>query len=138
MASLPVIPRELDWVSKRAACSVRTIFKELVEGIENDVISINGTLNEYEDKFAATMLSDNATIVIGKQGFSRAYSRVKVGISDKSIVAVDEAAKNTITATVSLNTEGRCVLRLAPDGTQIEQWQFRMMALQSIFFGDGK
>jgi len=44
------------------------------------------------------------------------------------------ARANCTVATVGLNDEGRCILRLE-DMTELEQWQFRKRALESLFFG---
>jgi hypothetical protein len=38
-------------------------------------------------------------------------------------------------ATITLNNEGRCMLKV--DDEELEQWQVRRMALEDLFFGKG-
>ena len=54
---------------------------------------------------------------------------------DENKISVEEdwGSKKKWYATVGLNDEGRCVLRLE-DGTELEPWQFRKRALEDLFF----
>jgi hypothetical protein len=56
-------------------------------------------------------------------------------VDQNRIVVKEEWRKKTWSVAIGLNNEGRCTLRL-DDGTELEQWQFRKMALSGLFFGD--
>lgn len=129
------IPQKLDWVASRAACSVQQVFNELQNGIDEDIAAINSVKNlPDEKKFRIAPLTGGTTIVVAQDGVSPS-PRVKIGMDDSQICAEDATVGRSWRATVGLNDAGRCVLRL--NGRQeIEQWQFRKMVLQRIFFGD--
>ena len=61
--------------------------------------------------------------------------RVIITVSEDSIDIDDEINRVEWSVTVGLNDEGRCILKLK-DGTELEQWQFRKKALESLFFGE--
>ena len=127
------IPQELNWVGKRAACTVAQTFKEVLIGINNDVEAINAARNiPVESRFSADLTTKGTTVGVGQHGPFRA-GRVMIGIVGETI-EVRDGVTQPWTVTVSLNNEGRCTLKLE-DGTELEQWQFRKKALESLFFG---
>jgi hypothetical protein len=128
------IPQELDWVGKRAACTIAKVFNELCDGIMSDVAAIN-TARAGESLFSADMHSDGSTIFVGQPG-RIPRRRVTIGTGHDQLVVVQEWNKEQWSASIGLNDEGRCILRL-DDGTELEQWQFRKKALEGLFF-DGK
>jgi hypothetical protein len=129
------IPRELNWVEKRAACSVITVFKELLYGIENDVDTVNRVRQVPEIlRFAADMNTSGSSVAIGQRGPFRS-GRVVIGPIGERLVVRDEKNQRQWSASVGLNAEGRCVLKLE-DGTELEQWQFRKKALEDLLFGE--
>jgi hypothetical protein len=134
------IPQELNWVEKRAACSAGQVLNELRRGIDNDVAIINAIRNLPQDqRFTAEMLTDRSTLVVGQLG-NTPRPRVKIGLADSNTIAYhSDISTSQASATVGLNNEGRCILKLkledGTDGAELEQWQFRKMALESLFFG---
>ena len=60
---------------------------------------------------------------------------VIVGIQNDRLTVFQDWDKKSWSASVGLNREGRCILKLE-DGTELEQWQFRKKALEGLFFGD--
>lgn len=127
------VPQELDWVSKRAACNAGRVFDELCIGIRKDVEAINQARGLKEPAhFAANLLSDNSTIVIGQPNRTPRVV-VTIGIVGDSIGVRDASQGIEWSATITLNDEGRCVLKLE-DGAFMEQWQFRKRALDHLFF----
>lgn len=134
MASPETIPQKLNWVEVRAACSVAQIFNDLQNGIDEDISAINQARNLPEDhRFSVALLSGGTTVVVAQDG-EYPSQRVKVGIDADVICAEDLTAGKKWKASVRLNDAGRCVLWL--DNVPIEQWQFRKMVLQRLFFGD--
>jgi phage major head subunit gpT-like protein len=115
------VPQELNWVEKRAACTVGMVFNQLCDEIQKDATSVN-TIQQLPEgsQFMAQMHSDGSTIFVAQPN---------------RIVVKEEWRKKTWSVAIGLNNEGRCTLRL-DDGTELEQWQFRKMALSGLFFGD--
>ena len=130
---MSMIPQELNWVEKRAACTIARVFNELCDGIMSDVAAINKALGP-NSLFSADMHSDGSTIFVGQPG-RIPRRRVNVGTGHDHIVVVQEWNREQWSASIGLNNEGRCILRL-DDGTELEQWQFRKKALEDLFFGD--
>jgi hypothetical protein len=56
---------------------------------------------------------------------------VQFAIRDQTIL-VDPDNAPAITATPRLNPEGNCLLVV--DGRELELWQFRRLALETVFF----
>lgn len=132
---MSTIPPELNWVEKRDACSVQQVFNELVRGIDNDVAVVNQLKKiPGQTRFVAEILSDNSTVVVGQINIP-ARVRVKIGIVGDRIETSGEVGTVVLSARVTLNNAGRCMLVL-DDDTELEQWQFRKMALEGLFFGD--
>ena len=131
---MATIPQHLDWVAKRAACNVAQVFNEICEGVLSDVKVINEVRKlPPEESFQATFASDGFTLVIGRLGcLPRVVTRINA-CKDQIIVSHQPASETDWCAEVGLNNEGRCIPRR--DGTELEQWQFRKEALESLFFG---
>jgi hypothetical protein len=111
------------------------VFHELRLGIDNDISTINATKQPSEDnRFSVEPLQSGMGVVIG-QPRRVPNRRVLVAVSDHDIEVHDEVKGVKWSATVGLNYEGRCILRLG-DGTELEQWQFRKKALEGMLFGD--
>ncbi len=133
---MSTVPQELNWVEKRAACTVATVFNQLCDAITDDVATFNLVSRLTEnDHFQAAMHSSGTMIIVGQPN-KVPRLRVLVGILDEKQIAVNQEWNGEKwNATIGLNNEGRCTLRLE-DGTELEQWQFRKMALEGLFFGD--
>jgi hypothetical protein len=130
------IPQELNWVEKRAACNVAQVFNQLCEGVISDVSAINVASGlDSTACFSANLLTGGTTIVVGQASrLPRIVTRIGV-VDNQIVVARHPSNESDWAVTVGLNNEGRCILRL-DDGTELEQWQFRKKALESLFFGD--
>lgn len=137
---MSTVPQELDWVEKRAACIAATVFNQLCDGIVSDVEAVNSTrdLSEF-DKFSADMHSSGTTIYVGRPN---RIPRVRIAIGivgDEIGVQQEWAGGLKWSASVGLNDEGRCILKVKDDAgkeTELEQWQFRKRALESLFFSE--
>jgi hypothetical protein len=128
-------PQTLNWVEKRAACTIATVFNELCDGVENDVLVFNTVkaLSE-QDQYRADMNQGGNAIVVA-QPTRIPRKRVIIRADQSEIVVLQEwNGGEQWSTTVGLNDEGRCTLRLS-DQTEIEQWQFRKRALEGLFFG---
>jgi hypothetical protein len=129
------VPQELDWVDKRAACTVEAVFNQLCDKIVEDVEAINAAHKLPDlDSFLASPHSDGTTMFVGQPNRTP-RKRLAIGIVGKRFQVKQEWDGKTWEASIGLNNEGRCILRL-DDGTELEQWQFRKKALEGLFFGD--
>jgi hypothetical protein len=129
------IPEELNWVEKRAACTVATVFNQLCDKIRDDVQAFNSIFQLAEsNRFQADVHSSGTTIVVGQPN-EVPRKRTYIGIVKDRIQVLHEWDKTKWEVSVGLNNEGRCTLRL-DDRTELEQWQFRKKALEGLFFGD--
>jgi len=132
---MSTVPQELNWVEKRAACTITKLFNQICDGIEKDVSAINVARNLSEHHlFQADVSRDGTTMVVGQPNRSP-RTRVFVVMDNDRINVNEERSNITWAAYIGLNDEGRCVLRLE-DGTELEQWQFRKKALEGLFFGE--
>jgi hypothetical protein len=128
-------PRELDWVEKRATCTAEAMFLQLANGVQVDVKARNAIGND--GNFAAEFSGDKRALVIGETGAWARKERVRIFPLGRNIEVRDEICGAAFSAEVFLNDEGRCKLRLK-DGIELEQWQFRRLALEALFFGGQK
>lgn len=131
MASINNIPQELNWVEKRAACSTVQVFKELQSGIEGDVAAANKA-NTTPGPLITTPTPDGLAFVVSVK--NEVGPRIVFYFASDHIEVKDERHNLKIVASLTLNSNGRCVLKV--DGAELEQWQFRKIALESYFFGD--
>jgi hypothetical protein len=134
------VPRELNWVEVRSACTVAKVFNALRNEIAEDVEAANQVLSIPEtSRYQVDVHSDGSTIYVGRPNMlSRA--RVIIGVSNGRIAVNEEWSGTKWSASIGLNDEGRCTLRLCdekgePTALEMEHWQFRKKALESLFFG---
>jgi hypothetical protein len=133
MSSLNAVPRELDWVSRRADCTIGQVFNKLCNEIEGDLSAINTVRNlSNMDRFIMDKVGDGRTIIIAQPSrFPRVV--VKIGVVGDEIEVQDDATRSAWRMGIGLNNEGRCVLKNSDE--EIEHWQFRKKALEPLFFG---
>jgi hypothetical protein len=130
---MSTIPQEFNWTKARAECSAPALFKELQLGIENDIASINSTPHPNTgDGFISGLTKDGRTFIVAHR--SQNGPRVVFFIHGDSIEIRDEASGKRYVAVVILNNEGRCKLQIS--GEELELWQVRRLALETLFFGD--
>jgi hypothetical protein len=130
---MSTIPQELNWTKARAECSAVALFKQLQLGIENDIASLHSRpYPGLDEGFASALTQDGRTFIVAHR--SNTGPRVVFFISAGSIEIRDEAANKRYVAVVILNDEGRCKLQI--EGKELELWQVRRMALETLFFGD--
>jgi hypothetical protein len=126
-----------NWVKARAECSLYQVFKALEIGVREDVETKISLLTQRDEtKFSITSSSkhfsvirvDNLMTMIGRSVDFRC------GTDDISVYASTNSGERLIlTATVGLDNEGQCKLRM--DGALFDQWQIRRMALDELLFG---
>lgn len=128
----------VDWVSKRAACSVNKVFQEIKEGVRKDLATRNAQI-ESEPPFEITGNGECFFVVRERRQNQNVFKYSYRFEQTETAIRVTNAMNNApITeATLTLNDAGECRLKVK-DGERIkelEQWQFRQAALQDLLFG---
>jgi hypothetical protein len=128
------VPLDFDWVAARSECSLYRVFRELREGVTQDVEKRNTCKQpDNPNKWTVGAASDKAFTVFREETkFHPKFASVDFLLSDEGVTIVDWK-KTKFTATLSLNNEGRCIFKIGK--TELEQWQVRRMALENLFFG---
>ena len=127
--------RDFDWVTTRASCSVQGVFALLLLETEKDVKRRNSLLGAekgFRFEFEGTESSFQVSKIINGLS-SHAYNpkSVQFSVNGESI-AVSGSVKAAFSATVALNNDGDCRLKIGDE--ELMNWQFRMRALQELFF----
>lgn len=123
------IPRELDWVKERAACTLAKVFRELHYGVAEDVKTANSLSLPNGNSFQVVIADEKAFTVRHGEAIKPVVTFM---LEDKRIVISSDVSNEELRFTVGLNDEGRCQLR--QNGHEFEQWQVRRMALEGLFF----
>jgi hypothetical protein len=118
----------LDWVTKRAGCSLKSVFSRVKTDVQQDILTRN-TIAE-RSIFSFKDNGDSFSVFVGSES-SRAPT-VDFKRSDGCIV-VSSNGDEVLKATVTLDDKGECILVVA--GKETFDWQFRQMALEGLFFG---
>jgi hypothetical protein len=122
------IPRELDWVKERAACSLARVFQDLHMGVQGDVRKMNEIRKEEAfgtrptdrpNRFIAFRMDDLMRVV--HFALEPTLIEIRDGVSGQSF-----------DVGITLNDEGQCKLRIG--GDELEQWQVRRRVLEALFF----
>jgi hypothetical protein len=126
------IPRELDWVKERATCTIRKMFAHLQLAVDEDIKSINQTRKFPEDSgFGTTMSNDGESFLVKRSEAIKPF--VRFAIEGDCIKVSNDGGTLRLEYRITLSDEGRC--QLTQNGTPLEQWQVRKMALEGLFFG---
>ena len=120
-----------NWVVERTKCSAQQVFKELELGVKEDADTMNSQRPPHAHyKFTVCQLAGGRFSVIREE--PRGIPSVEFVLEGNQIrVSINDVVK--FTATLTLNNEGQC--RLKVKDAELEQWQFRRMALEDLFFG---
>jgi hypothetical protein len=126
------LPADFHWVVARSKCSIAVVFTELQLGAVDDAKKAHSNLSqEGWPTFEATNIIGNSFCVV------RAHNpvcskRVEFSRSENEIQVRDNDGKLFMTATLTLTNEGECKLKVGDQ--ELDQWQFRRMALENLFF----
>jgi hypothetical protein len=129
------IPEHFDWVHARSECSLPHIFKELEQGVRDDIeVAQSLVPPRYEIKFSMAQSSMKRFSTIRVDDPMRGISSsVDFVCTRDKIETYDENSQLLLSASLTLNNEGKC--RLLVNDTELTQWQFRRKALEKLFFG---
>jgi|ERR1039458_6324568 hypothetical protein len=124
---------DFEWVKARSECSPATVFQQIKLGVESDVKARNPTLAGENYSFRTSSRGGSITAYIQANGvyWSVTFRQTKDGIS-----VHDENDKVMFDATLALNNDGECRLRLRGTEQEYQFWQLRKMALEHLLFDD--
>jgi hypothetical protein len=130
------IPRDLDWVTKRANCVAFKVFQQLKVDIEKD-IEVRNSLVPIQQRTTHNIgfsleTNDNVIFSVHRSG-ANIVSLIQFRMDGENIVVRDNKDRTILTASLTLNNAGECVLGV--DSSELTSWQFRRRALEQLFFG---
>lgn len=121
---------EFNWVERRAECSIVKVFAELEMGVKSDVETKN-RVKPQTDETVFHFISSTERFKVIRDTKSRSPQSVEFSRTEGTIV-VERNGKKLLKATLTLNADGEC--RLKVGGKELEQWQFRRVALEELLF----
>jgi hypothetical protein len=129
------VPPNFKWVEARAACSPAQVFKQMELDATSDTaamkeVGVSGTRRVFR-----VTPNSGGNMFFVHQERDDPYGEIR---TVKFSVQGDEIAivlldKTTLIATLTLNNDGQCRLKI--NGLEYEQWQVRKMALEPLLFG---
>ena len=127
------ITENSNWIKARAACSVANVFQELASAVEGDIVERNAQRKDGEiAEFRFNRMPRGFSVVRDGPADSKS---VEFWCDELQVVvtgALGTGVKD-IRATLALNRDGQC--RFVVNGDQLAGWEFRMRALDTLFFG---
>jgi hypothetical protein len=129
------VPEQFDWVHARSECSLPNIFKELEQGVRDDLEAAQSLVPQNNElKFSLAKASPKRFSAVRVDDPMRSISNAVDFVCARDKIEVyDNSNQLLYSATLTLNNEGKC--RLLVEGTELAHWQFRRMALEKLFFG---
>jgi hypothetical protein len=119
-----------DWVTRRSACSLPSVFKELRAEVEQDVNTRNGLRPNFAPyEFSVADQDGNFSVFLKATELQMA---VKFVLDEHAIQVRDDKGIPMFDVTLDFNERGECKLKV--DGTEREYWQVRRMALEELMF----
>jgi hypothetical protein len=125
-----------NWVAARNACSISAVFDKLMLDVKSDI----DQRQELRERHEGLGHLESFTFASNGSKFSAIAQNPKsrhsiiFSLRENRLVVSNEHDKELFVATVTLNNDKRCMLVVA--GEQMEAWQFRRLALETLFFGD--
>jgi hypothetical protein len=132
------VPHELNWVKEISQCSVLEIFSSLFQEATKDAEEATKARRErfpgYQmPDFVTRSNQAGTTFGVFEQGntativqFSRGKDRIVISTYGDQFVVQP-----------TLNSEGKCKLRINDEKEELEEWQVRRRVLERLFFESG-
>lgn len=121
---------ELNWVAKRAECSLSLVFAALEMSLHGDVKARNAA--QPPRKFEVLAVDGRIRVLDVSHGSNGPY--VEFRQTENAIVAENNRQWPTIAGHLAIDDEGEC--RIGVHGHLLKLWQFRKAALEALFFGE--
>lgn len=130
-----------EWVQRRHECSLSLMFIKLRHGVEKDVNKRNALRDERNEKAVTFNVENIEGEADSFQVFIQTNQKIEgvkfVKTADTIAVQELKTARLLFEGSLALNEEGDCRLKVASgkERKELELWQFRMRALEDVFFG---
>jgi len=121
--------RDLNWVEAHFTCQTAQVFEELKLGVKDDIKTINTKRQLTDDAAFNTASNSSGSVFMVRRGQSTEV--VKFSYDRNHIQIDDEIGHHTHSITLTLNSEGRCKLKVRDE--ELEQREVREMALEGLF-----
>ena len=121
---------DFEWVTARANCSVNEVFEKLRAQVKADV-DIRHNLRPHGEMYAFRFISEGPQFIALVEG-NKLHHAVIFTLKDGIITVSDDDDNVLFRANVTLNDDGKCVVKINED--ERELWQMRKMALEKLFF----
>lgn len=126
----PIDSEDFDWVTAQSACSLTKIFETLKLQVLQDVEIRNKLRPQLAGyKFDMAIKASHFTVFVESNS---PHWGVQFSLSEKTIEVRDDRNAVMIEATLTLNDQRECRLKIK--GQEHELWQFRRLALEKLFF----
>jgi hypothetical protein len=135
--NLPTQGEPFDWVKARNDCSIDTVFDRLRLGVQGDVVKrerIRASSGADPRKGKFTFASNIGRFSASFRTHDNEGSVIIFTLRRNRIVITNDQDEQLMSATVTISDDREC--RIVVDGEQLEEWQFRKRALETLFFGE--
>jgi hypothetical protein len=120
-----------DWVTARSKCSTSAVFERLKLQINEDVEKRNALIGGPPSPYIFRVISNGPIVTVLLEGH-RLRASVMFRLQNEFISVSDDNDNLLFHAAVTLNDEGRCVVKINDEDREL--WQMRKMALEKLFF----
>src|ERR1700687_5927128 len=120
-----------DWVTERSLCSSVKVFETLKLQVTKDIETRN-KLRPENSSYEFHFVTNGDSFTVAKEG-NNLHETVTFKLVGKAIQVLDKNGKKLIEATLTLNDDGECRLKI--NGRELESWQMRGLVLEDLFFG---
>jgi hypothetical protein len=123
---------KVNWIEKRAQCSLAAVFEKLKLDVEGDVASRTAQLST-PSSYGFKVVSNHVSFSVVTLWNDPRRRSVTFTRSAQEIVAADQDGKVIVSAGITLDENGECRARVG--GKEMEFWRLRQLALEDLLFG---
>lgn len=137
------IPPDVDWVKERAACTAGMVLELLKSDVSKDVAARQEMISSAPSQGwpSLTFNAEPTSVTVLLDGFNsrkgrKVHRAVVFALDGQEISVHDENMYSIFSGSPTLGDDGRCRLKVILDGRELELelWQFRRRALESLLF----
>jgi hypothetical protein len=120
-----------DWLTARSECTALKMFIHLQDDVEKDLAIAKSVFSDNREK-KFTLKKDADRFSVYEEAIPPRRISFILGGTNTEISVEDEKGKKKFTATLTLNKDKKCMFVV--NGEELESWQLRRKALESLFF----
>ena len=129
---------DFEWVRARAECSIGIVFQKLKDHVKGDMekrLELREKGERVKFQMGEKEPADSFSVYReGEHQGVYGLKSLKFVMQRHNILVVDDNDVVQLSAALTLDNEGLCKLQVK--GENLEEWQFRKMALENLFFGE--